>query len=38
MLNKLQEDLQFHTFWNYIYTETVLLTRINCEKTTYMYM
>lgn len=27
MLNKLQEDLQFHTFWNYIYTETVKLNQ-----------
>lgn len=27
MLNKLQEDLQFHTFWNYIYTETVQLNQ-----------
>lgn len=27
MLNKLQEDLQFYTFWNYIYTETVQLNQ-----------
>lgn len=27
MLNKLQEDLRFHTFVNYIYTETVQLSQ-----------